>query len=94
MCAHLKKCVISSQIRHNCFCDTNRYTYYFCTLKWNIHTYVFKEDTILIEKSISFANRGSVDGVVIFSSALANLVVSEIFSVSFDLFRDDSRFVT
>ena len=56
------------------------------------YTYLFREDIIIIEKSISFANRGSTsDGVVIFSSVLANLVVLEIISVSFDLFRDDSR---
>ena len=46
---------------------------------------------ILTEKSISCANSGSCDGVVIFSSVIAKLVVVAIFSVSFNLLTDEER---
>ena len=39
---------------------------------------------MLTEKLISCANKGSSDGVVIFSSSFAKLVVLVIFSVSFN----------
>ena len=48
---------------------------------------------ILTEKIISCANKGSSDGVVIFSSVLANLVVMVILSVSFNLSADEVKLV-